>query len=72
MDFQDRLKEPSTMAGASMFVMGLSQLSGVGEPEQVAQVANAVVREAANQNWLGAGMAALLGLAAMFMKEGPK
>jgi hypothetical protein len=68
----DRLKEASTMSGIGLVALTASQQFGFGVPEQVANAATQVADNVANQNWVGAGLAALFGLASIFMKEQAK
>jgi hypothetical protein len=68
--FLDRLREPSSAAGAAAVALGISQFAGVGNPAAVGQAAGEAVAHAAGGNWIGAVVAALGGLAIVSGERG--
>ncbi|WP_422020197.1 hypothetical protein [Pyruvatibacter mobilis] len=66
----ERLREPSTYAGLAAVTIGIGQIVDFDEAGQVASIVQGAGERAAVGDWIGAGVAALLGLAAIFKREG--
>jgi hypothetical protein len=65
----ERLREPSTYAGLAAITIGVGQVVDFDEAAQVATIVQGAGERAAVGDWIGAGVAVLLGVAAIWKRE---
>mgnify|MGYP005996457981 CR=1 FL=1 len=68
--FLDRIKEPSTWAGLALTIGGIGQVADIKEAPMVADAVGGMGQAlSSGADPISAGVMALAGIAAMFLKE---
>lgn len=67
--FKSRLQEPSTYAGIGAIAYGLQDLNVINEAEIIAEHAVGIGTQVSHGNFIGAAIATIFGLLAVFKSE---